>query len=71
MEYVVVSSANISAISYDETSHSLCIRFNNGTEYHYFGVPQDVYEGLLTAGSVGRFFDEKVKKAGYSYARIA
>jgi hypothetical protein len=71
MEYVAVSSSTVSAIGYDEASNTLGVRFLNGTEYHYFGVPQDVFEAMRSAPSVGRFFDQNIKKAGYSYARIA
>jgi hypothetical protein len=71
MEYISVSSTNISAIGYDEISQTLCVRFNNLAEYHYFGVPQEVYDGLRIAASVGQFFDQNVKKAGYSYSQVA
>jgi KTSC domain-containing protein len=71
MEYVSVSSSTISAIGYEEASNTLGVRFHNGTEYHYFGVPQDVLEAMRSAPSVGRFFDHNIKKAGYGYARVA
>jgi hypothetical protein len=71
MEYVAVSSSTVSAVGYDEASNTLGVRFLNGTEYHYFGVPQDVFESMRSAPSVGRFLDHNIKKAGYSYARIA
>ena len=70
MEYVNVASSNIAAVGYDEGSNTLGVRFLNGSEYHYFGVPRSIFDGLRSAGSVGRFFDEHVKKAGYSYNRI-
>lgn len=71
MEYVPVSSSTISAVGYDEGANALGVRFQNGTEYHYFGVPQDVFESLRSAPSVGRFFDQNIKKAGYAYSRVA
>jgi hypothetical protein len=71
VEYVSVSSSTISAIGYEEASNALGVRFHNGTEYHYFGVPQDVFEAMRSAPSVGRFFDQNIKKAGYGYARVA
>ncbi|MEA2880614.1 MAG: hypothetical protein QOF14_5810 [Hyphomicrobiales bacterium] len=71
MEYITVSSTSISAVGYDDASNTLGIRFINGTEYHYFGVPQDVFEGAKSAPSVGRYVDQYVKKAGYAFARVA
>lgn len=71
MEYVSVSSSTISSIAYDEASNTLGVRFHNGAEYHYFGVPQDVFESMRSAPSVGRFLDQNIKKAGYGYARVA
>jgi hypothetical protein len=47
------------------------VEFLSGAVYQYFGVPESVYEGLLNAPSKGRYLDQFVKKAGYSYARIA
>ena len=70
MEYVSVSSSSISAIGYEEASNTLAVRFHNGTEYHYFGVPQEVFESMRQAPSVGRFHDQNIKKAGYGYARV-
>ena len=66
-----VSSSTIGAIGYDEVSNTLGVRFHNGTEYHYFGVPQELFESMRSAPSVGRFFDQNIKKAGYGYARVA
>jgi hypothetical protein len=71
MEYVSVSSSTVSALGYDEASNTLGIRFHNGTEYHYFGVPQDVFETMRSSPSVGHFLDQNIKKAGYAYARVA
>lgn len=71
MDYVPVSSTTISAVGYDEASNILGVRFHNGSEYHYFGVPQDVFESMRSAPSVGRFLDQNIKKAGYGYARVA
>lgn len=70
MDYQAVSSSTFASIAYDAEQSVLGVRFLAGTEYHYFGVPQDVYEGMLSASSVGKFFDQYVKKAGYSFQRV-
>jgi len=35
------------------------------------GVPLGIYTGLLAASSKGKYLNESVKKAGYSYRRIS
>jgi hypothetical protein len=71
MDYVPVSSKTVSAVGYDDASNTLGVRFQNGSEYHYFGVPREVFEGLQSASSVGSYLDQSVKKAGYPFSRIA
>lgn len=71
MDYVPVSSSTVSAVGYDEESNTLGVRFQNGSEYHYFGVPRDVFDGIQSASSVGRYLDQAIKKAGYSFSRVA
>lgn len=70
MEYKPVSSSNIAAIGFDDATNTLGVQFLNGTEYHYFGVPLEVYEGLLNAPSKGSYLNELVKKSGYAYSRV-
>jgi hypothetical protein len=71
MEMIPVQSSNLSAVGYDGNNQILRISFNNGSLYEYTGVPESIYTGLLAASSKGSYFDQYVKKAGYSYSRIA
>ena len=71
MEYESVTSSNVAAVGYDDATNTLGVRFINGSEYHYFGVPRDVYDGLLGASSVGTYLNANVKKAGYGYSQIS
>jgi KTSC domain len=70
-EYVTVSSTVIAAIAYDDANWALNVRFHSGVEYQYLSVPPEVYQGFLSAGSVGRYYDAAIKKAGYQYVRIS
>jgi hypothetical protein len=70
MDYVPVTSSTVAAIAYDLGSNTLGVRFLSGAEYHYYGVPEGVYQGFLSAPSVGQYLDQCVKKAGYSYVRV-
>lgn len=66
MQYV--NSSNLVAVGYDSSSQTLRIQFNNGT-YDYHGVPQHVYQGLMSASSHGSYHARHIKNA-YSFNRI-
>jgi hypothetical protein len=70
MERLPVQSSNLSSVGYDPDSLTLEIGFNNGGIYQYSGVPQEVYEGLMNAGSKGTFFHQFIKRGGYPYIKI-
>ena len=70
MEYVPVSSSSIESVGFDPDTQTLGVCFRNGTEYHYYSVPSDVFEQLRNAASPGNYLDSYVKKAGYGYARV-
>jgi len=70
MERIPVESSDLASIGYDANTSILEIQFNNGSIYQYSDVPEGTYDGLMTAESKGRFLDQHVKKAGYSYTRV-
>jgi len=55
-----VESSNILTIDYDGVS-TLRVRFSDGARYRYFLVPSTIVEGLLKAGSKGKFFHQFIK----------
>lgn len=59
--FTTVKSSNISATGYDEATQTLAIRFTNGGEYHYSGVPKKVAEEFNSAKSLGGFFAAKIR----------
>lgn len=67
---IPVSSSNLASVGYDYDTATLHIQFLKGGLYEYYGVPTDVYEGLLTAGSKGQYFDSVIKKGGYSFSKV-
>ncbi len=78
MEWKTVDSSQISEVGYDPETATLGIRFKAGkkspaSEYHYADVTDDVYQGLLTATSVGRYFAEQIKQRPdlYPYTKVA
>jgi hypothetical protein len=70
MERVPVSSSNLASVGYDAGSATLEVEFNHGGIYQYSGVPDEIHQGLMNAGSHGTYFDQCVKKAGYSYVKL-
>jgi hypothetical protein len=70
MDMIPVDSSNLSAIGYDYETATLRIDFLKGRSYEYYGVPAELYEGLLSAGSKGQFLNMYIKKAGFTYSKI-
>jgi len=59
--YTEVESSNIAAVKYDASEKLLYVVFTSGAHYAYEGVPGGVYEGLLDAESVGRYFHAQIR----------
>ena len=70
MEMIPVSSSDISAIGYNSEAAILQVDFIKSGSYEFHGVPEDVYDGFMAASSKGKYFNEMIKKAGYSYAKL-
>ena len=64
-----VDSSNVAAVGYEEDSQTLQVEFNNGGTYQYFDVPQAIFDGLLSASSVGQHLNQHVK-GSYRYSRV-
>lgn len=54
-----VISSDINSVGYE--NNTLEIEFNSGGIYQYHGVPENKYNGLLSAGSCGRYFHTFIK----------
>jgi len=59
MNMIPVGSSDIASVGYE--NGVLRIHFHSGGLYAYYSVPQDVYEGLMSAGSHGRYFHAFIK----------
>ncbi|TYS57908.1 KTSC domain-containing protein [Bacillus infantis] len=62
-----VTSSNLVAVGYDDSTSTLYIQFRNGT-YKYFNVPHNVYRNLLNAPSKGEYHADFIKNH-YQYSR--
>ncbi|MCD4686147.1 MAG: KTSC domain-containing protein [Anaerolineae bacterium] len=56
-----VTSSNLVSVGYDTATRTLEIEFDGGRVYQYYGVPENVYLGLMSAGSHGRYFHYHIK----------
>ena len=57
-----IHSLAIDSIAYDEKAHRLRARFrDSGTVVTYDDVPQEVYDSLIFADSIGQFFRDHIQ----------
>lgn len=59
MKHISVYSSDIGSVGYE--NGVLEIAFNSGGLYQYSGVPEVVYEELMSASSHGRYFHAHIK----------
>jgi uncharacterized protein len=69
MQRTAVVSSNLSSVGYDPETQVLEIEFLNGGVYQYYGVPADVYSGLMGAGSKGAYHADFIKDR-YPWSRV-
>lgn len=71
MERIPVQSTDLASVGYDPETLILEVEFLNGrSTYQYSGVPLEIYEGLMNAGSKGRFFNQFIRKGGYPFNKL-
>ncbi len=56
-----VSSSNLRSVGYDPATMTLEIEFHSGAIYQYSGVPESVYEGLMSSASKGSYFHAYIR----------
>jgi lysyl-tRNA synthetase class 2 len=62
-------STAIRGIRYDEERQRLLVRFIDGDEYVYVGVPGEVHRSFVDADSKGRFFVAEIRDR-YPYNKL-
>lgn len=67
MERAPVRSSDLRSVGYLESI--LEIEFHSGGLYQYHGVPEHVYNALMSAPSKGRYFHRAVRGV-YPYVRL-
>lgn len=61
MDRQSVASSNLAEVGYDSDLETLEVQFKSGGIYQYFNVPVFMYERLMSADSLGRFFNAEIK----------
>lgn len=70
MERQHVSSSNLKSVGYNPETKTLEVEFLNGGLYQYYNIPESIYNGLMAASSHGSYFNQYVKKGGYTYKKL-
>ncbi len=61
MDMTPVRSSAIEAVGYDASTCRMRIRFTGGNEYDFCGVPEAVYQGLMSALSKGTYYNDHIR----------
>ncbi len=56
-----VGSSNINSVGYDTKTRKLRIEFKNKAIFDYFDVAPELFNDLMDADSVGKFFHAHVR----------
>ena len=56
-----VDSSSLNSLGYDARKRLLEVEFRNGGVYRYLDVPEDEYEALKGADSLGRHLNQEIK----------
>ena len=70
MNRITVESRIVATVGYDDPSSTMELEFVDGGVYRYFVVPRSVFDDLLAADSIGRFFHEYIRGV-YPFERIS
>jgi c-di-GMP-binding flagellar brake protein YcgR len=69
MIYNVIKSSNIKESTYNISTSTMTVTFNNGLQYEYKDVPHKVYAQFRLAESQGKFFTTEISKK-YEYKKM-
>lgn len=67
--YNTPDSTCFSRVGYDSRNNVLIVVFrDSGAEYHYYDVPEDVWESFYDSASLGKYFNREIK-GNYEYEK--
>jgi len=68
--FLEVESSNIEAVHYDLMNKELYVKFTSGSIYSYQNVEHHVYDSLVNADSIGKFFGKEIRNE-YDFERLS
>lgn len=63
MDREPVTSSNLVSVGYEPASETLEVEFKKSGIYQYYNVPEFMHERLMSADSIGTFFNAEIKNA--------
>lgn len=66
---VSIKSSNLKFASYNTSSKTLIVTFNNESIYEYYEVPWTLFTKLRMAESQGKFFSTEISRK-YKYKKL-
>ena len=70
MDRIAIRSTNIKEVGYDAQSGTLEIMFSDLAVYQYFGVPESIHDGLVSATSAGQYFHRMIREK-YRFTKVS
>lgn len=61
MRMINVESSNINSVGFDKETLTLRVKFKSGLTYEYSPVSPELFALLISAESVGKFFNTHIK----------
>jgi hypothetical protein len=58
---IYLNSSAILAVDYNMWSKDLTIQFTSGGLYTFHGVPESVFQGLVSASSPGEYYNRHIR----------
>ena len=69
MQRIRLDSTALQSAGYQDQSVLLELEFRDGALYHYFQVPEQIFQELLGAESTGAYFNANIRHR-FAYAKI-
>lgn len=64
-----VESSAVVSVGYDKARRVLEVEIDGGAVYQYFDVPAREYFALVSADSIGRYYNQQIK-ANYDFRKV-
>jgi hypothetical protein len=66
-----VSSTLLTSVGYEVATSTLEVEFRKGGVYQYLGISPEIHQQLMTAASIGTFFNTVIREGGFAYVRVS